>query len=341
MQNFSNKSTASSICRMNAFEKNCFVPNESYRNGAYVVCVSICILGIVGNILAFLVLRKTKQCSITFLLKTLAITDTLCSFALLNYTINVYVYYGAWYFNSTFGCMYSAFVLTYITSPLVNITHIVTVWIAVLIGLNRYIVVCFPFYAKRLSRTAINKRVVCMIMTISFILSSSVYILTTTKPLILPNNKTCYIAVSRFNKPILQWLFLAFVDQIVVLLVPFIILLFVTVRMINSLLVARRNRNEMQVSSHKTQEHTLTQTVIAILVAFALCQSTLFSQTVVYLYKFVLRTLCKNEISHLYLHVIDPYVLTSMAINSSVNFMIYIVMNKSYRDLMLNILCNK
>ena len=230
MQNFTNMPNTSSICKLNAFEKRIFVPNENYRIVAFIVCASICILGIVGNILFFFGTSKDQARFHNISVKILAITDALCLFAVFNYSIIYNIdMYG---YSTTFGCMYSAFVWVYITQPLLNITYVVTVWIGVLVGLNRYIVVCYPLFAKRFSRTAINKKVVCLIITSSFIYNCCLAIFSAVKPINQPNNTTCYYHVSPLNKLYLNSLVIAFDGQIVGFLVPFIILLFVTVRMI-------------------------------------------------------------------------------------------------------------
>ena len=329
-------SSNDSICNLSSFERRLFVPNETFRNCSYVVCIIICIFGMVGNILAFLGLRKAKQSSTTFLLKTLAITDTLFLFVLMNLTINYYIHDGDWRWNSTFGCIYSAFFLSYIWSPMAYFTHTITIWIVVLIGLNRYIIVCYPLYAKRYSRVAIYKISMCIIIFVAFVLCGWRGVFIKVIAVKLQNNLTCYVRTHRFDRSkSIAWLLGGSVDQIVVFVVPFITLLIVTIRLIKALRVAKQRRDRMQVTSQQNRENTITRTLVVVLIVFTICQATLIAQTVVFLYMFVFRTIC-FEINHLYIDVIVPSLNIFLAFNSSINFVIYIVVNKTYRELMLN-----
>ena len=172
MLNLTNNLTSDASCEMNAFERRLFVPNEGYRTFAYAVCLLICLLGITGNILAFLGLCKVKKSSTTFLLKTLTITDTVFLLVRFNLTITYYIRLSEWRWNTTFGCIYSTFVMLYIWIPMIYFAHAVSVWIVVLIGVNRCIIVCYPTLTKRFSRIAIYKVVLCIILCCAFALSS-------------------------------------------------------------------------------------------------------------------------------------------------------------------------
>ena len=169
MENITNVSHVDT-CELNAFEKRYFVRNEPYRQSANVVCISIGMLGTVGNMLAFYVIRMAKQSSMTFLLKCLAISDTSFLLALIDMKIHNYIKHTDLRWKSSFGCVYSTFIEYYIKHPLIYMIHTVNVWIFVLIGLNRYIIVCCPLSAKRFSRIAVNKRIICIIILCSFLL---------------------------------------------------------------------------------------------------------------------------------------------------------------------------
>ena len=99
MENKTNASYYEYLCELNSLEKRIFVANIAYRKSVDIVCILICIFGIVGNILAYLVIRMAKQSSMTFLLKALAIADISFLLALMNLTISFLlkiVTTGAW-----------------------------------------------------------------------------------------------------------------------------------------------------------------------------------------------------------------------------------------------------
>ena len=342
MHNVTNTYILSSTCKMNAFEKTFFVWNNTYRISAYIVCISICIFGIIGNILAFTGLQNAKQCSIQFLLKTLAITDTAFLIIMINWTINSYIIDSEWDWISTYRCIYSAFILYYIIIPLFYFTHTITVWIAVLLGINRYIIVCYPLYAKQFSRVKVNKICICVIIGCAFILSSWSGIFANVTTVKVQNNLTCYRFESRFdNGKHLTWLIGNFHEQILIFLAPFITLLIITIGLIKALRRARQMRNRIQASPQQTQERILTRTVIAVLVVFTVCQSTLLVQLIVCLYLYVLKTDWSYEIFPFYNDVLIPSSNIFLAFNSSINIVIYIVVNRTYRQLMLKQICNR
>ncbi len=103
-----------------------------------VVIGLICTSGLAGNTLSFVVLQwKMKQSSATLLLRALAIVDS-C------FLLPVVMYY----------CIPLPVVGDYVVYrvlwPLVEISRLGTVWVTVLVALNRYIAVCRPLQASRL-----------------------------------------------------------------------------------------------------------------------------------------------------------------------------------------------
>ena len=125
------------------------------------------------------------------------------------------------------------------------------------------------------------------------------------------------------NAFIMEWLIMTIIEQTVIMLIPLITLLIVTIRLINALRIAKTLRHGMQVSAQQTQEHILTRTVVTVLLVFTACQSTLFVQPLVFLYRVVLRTECKQEFYALYKGVLVPSLNICLAFNSSINFVIY------------------
>ena len=122
------------------------------------------LLGVFGNIIAFCTFAKmVPQNATTLLLRSLAITD-LC--VLLDMTIHMYVrkiyMYGESWFST--AKLIHPYVVTYI-GPCFYILTLANVWITVIVGFHRYIVVCRPLQAARLCTTShAGKQVVCVIL---------------------------------------------------------------------------------------------------------------------------------------------------------------------------------
>ena len=312
---------------------------SNYAMCCDVVCIVICVLGIIGNILVLTGLWKDKkQSSTSFLLKTLAVTDILFLLPCIPHYANYLIRDAA---LVSVDSLYARYVYRYIDSityTLIRSTHLMTVWVAVLVGIHRYIIVCYPFLSKKLCRKIIFKRLLSVVAICSIVFIMEFWIDFKIELGDGPNflNKTTLEIKPRFqNSSAVNWIVDSFVYQLLVFVIPFLTLSFVTARLLNALHTASRNRTQLQVTPNKNREKSVTRAVIVVLLVFTLCQVSLAVNTFSYICKATM-----EQCSAVYMNAVITFVLHPtkdclLVLNSSINFLIYIVMNSYYRKLIL------
>lgn len=107
----------------------------------------ICFLGLAGNILSLTILHSDRQNRVaSFLLQALAVADTA---VLVISCFVLSVVYGIIHSQTTVVTDWTDFIFKYVNS-LGYMTQGVTIWLTVLLAINRYIAVCRPLHASRL-----------------------------------------------------------------------------------------------------------------------------------------------------------------------------------------------
>ena len=120
--------------------------DEHYCNlYSFVVCAVVigvvCLFGLAGNVLSFIVLckHKTENAAI-FLLQCMAVFD----FLLLVATLFIYTFPSVFPYTGYLEVMYTSYadvVIVYVW-PLGTMLHTATIWLTVLVTVNRYNAVC-------------------------------------------------------------------------------------------------------------------------------------------------------------------------------------------------------
>lgn len=107
----------------------------------------ICFLGLAGNILSLAILHSDRQNRVaSFLLQALAVADT--AVLVISCFVLTFVY-GILHSQTTVVTEWMDFIFKYVNS-LGYMTQGVTIWLTVLLAINRYIAVCRPLHANRL-----------------------------------------------------------------------------------------------------------------------------------------------------------------------------------------------
>lgn len=144
------------------FDKNCTIVSGSSSSLAVSAtsCASfrfifnsiligfLCVIGLVGNTVSMAVLRRDRNNRVAvFLLKALSVADSVTlviSFVVLT------VFYGALHESNPRALMAARPYIIRFVNPLGYMAQSVTVWMTVLLGVNRYMAICRPFYAGRM-----------------------------------------------------------------------------------------------------------------------------------------------------------------------------------------------
>ena len=288
------------------------------------VAAPLILLGLLGNIVAFSTFGKfARQNTITFLLRTLAITD---SFLLVFMALGMYAEYtgGKIIFRGKQCPTISVEGLgTYIRAyihPLANINGIVGTWTSVMIGMNRYIVVCRPLQAATLCTVSrARKQMLCItVIAVMYALPRFFEMEIKKKP-----DGSAFQVDALWGNKWYYYIYFCGVHFICLFSIPFTMLLFFCVRLIAALRTA--TRRTIKRHGGNQVDTRITSMLVILIAVFLFCQAFLWLYNILRIGPPV--TPCIG-INSLYIRV---FVYTLFIFNSSVNFVIYLVYLKEFR----------
>ncbi len=300
---------------------------EEFLFVVYVVVFgTMCIFGLIGNTLSFLVLQWEKHSHVaTFLLQVMALADNL----FLVCTGFVQIYAATTIYYDVDEPALSAYI-PLVAWPLVHITQLGTVWITVLIAFNRYIAICRPFQAPKLC-TMGRVRIQVAIMVLFCILYNIPRFLEyrvtheTTNNVTIPIPEPTDMLKSSYYKYIYEnGLYCIFV-----FLAPLIILIVLNVCLMRELWRARQRLLQRQLPATMTgedQENNLTLVMIVIILIFVICQTPALINNLLYA-TIPDQNSCGKPYFY-YFHLSNILI----SANSSVNFVVYCVFRKQFRE---------
>ena len=292
--------------------------------GLFIVGI-IAVVGIIGNILTFVIFWKGNfKSSTSFLFLSLALIDsavlltvfTCCIVGLvwLPHDLRVYLIVSVW--------------------PLRSMAETATIWLTVLIAVNRYIIVCRPLRATQwctLSKVKIQLAVVLVLVVlynIPRIVRYSVVHITR-------NNGTSYVArielMGARSFPKFYYVYDTVLRIIVLVGLPLCILTFLTIRLIKAMKAHRRMQAEMQ-SQNSQPDSSMTFALVIVVIVFIICRAPLLIGNVMSIL---------GWLSYVGSCYFDLMYVTLLAFNSAVNVIIYIIINRRFRNVLLANVCRR
>lgn len=296
---------------------------------------SLCILGTVGNLTAFVVFwRDNVKTSTSFLFQGLSFIDTImlvCVFPI--YAIKPFVDYShvltGWVHVEPFVLVYGL--------PLAFVAQTSTIWVTVLVGVNRYIAVCMPYQATRLCTVAQAKKQLAIVLVCAVLYNvpkffESKIVFDTgadNTTVILPDHR-------ELGKNMLYHIVYGNIFYLLFLLIlPLLILTVLNIRLIKALKALRKKRAEMQ-SRQQQQDNNVTFVLIIVVLVFTLCQApALVNQT---LWNFLPDNARSCGGFQFYYSRISN---TLVILNSAVNFLIYFFFNTRFRQVLIQSVCKR
>ena len=305
------------------------------------VCVMgvVCLVGFCGNIVSFFVLRKDGSSPVAaFQLQALAVADNFLLFFWTNHFVVGYLlrYLGVGWTESPHWLWYYR-VYAY---PMMYVGQSETIWLTVLIAVNRYIVVWMPLKA-RLICTARTIRMQVLAVTVFSILyngprffelaveSATISDVNVTSNLtvnVKPNNIYRYTELG--NNALYRHIYGDIMYQIVTFALPLALLAFFNTSVMFAFYKAFKRRQSLTgtaVTRHETNENNLTLLMIAVVLIFMVCQAP------------------ARVVQHVWNYQTDPcspenytqhFSSTLEAINSSVNFVVYFTFRRRFRRIL-------
>lgn len=289
------------------------------------VGLPIALIGIIGNVLAFVVLwRQHQRLTTNVVLQWLAIFDTLVllSTILLRSLRYLHIQVGGLdgyidVYKHIFVCLY----------PCVFFFRFVDTWLTVVLTIDRYIAVCFPLQAQQictLPRT--YKRIIALvIISIFFSLPRFFEYKYADNPhgfaLAKLMKNEYYIYIYRIG---LFFIFMYFI--------PMGLLVVLNVLLLRALWVAGYHRANMQQTRASQMNRSITITVVTVVLMCALCNGSAMIAHLLWSLEECYSNLPHLETPRRYLALVSNLLVT---VNSATNFFIYCMCSRKFRLVLL------
>ena len=290
-----------------------------------VVPTIICIIGVIGNSISLVMFcRGFVDNPTTYQLQWLAFVD-------ITYLVTRWF---AWnlddvmsFANVTSDLYWHGIdpVLSVCLNPLRLVARSCTVWLTVFIAVYRYLAICKP-YGNLYSHIMLHgQKYVKFIVILSILYNFPTFIWFYLESYekdgqVYIRHKETDLLSHQFHD-----VYYNFVDGAFVTCLPFIILCFVTVKILVKLSKRQKKKSSMQTSS--TSQTSVTAVLITILITFAICQIPFFLHVAILQNIPSLEYRCGS-----FMFYFHEFGLVGVLLNSSANGYIYFFMNKSFRD---------
>ena len=296
----------------------------------------LCILGTVGNLTAFAVFWKDNiKTSTSFLFQGLSFIDTImlvCVFPI--YVIKPFVDYT----QMMTGYRYvEPFVLVY-GLPLAFMAQTATIWVTVLVGVNRYVSVCKPYQAPRLCTVAQAKKQLAIVLLFAILYNVPKFFESKLAWGVDERTNTTFVRPSHTDLG-MNRLFLIIYGNIFylvfLLILPLLILTVLNIRLIDALKALKRKRAEMQ-SRQQQQDNNVTFVLIIVVLVFTICQAPALVNQILWNVLDDDARIC-GGFQFFYSRISNTLVI----VNSSVNFLIYFLFNTRFRQVLVQNVCKR
>ena len=295
----------------------------------------ICMLGIAGNSISFLVLRKDKQTPVaSLLLQALAVADNLF---LLMWCIHFSVkdlltFTGM----KPFTNFHWQYIRTY-TFPLLYVTQTMTIWHTVFIAFTRYMAVCRPYNASRICNIPTVRNGIITIALLSF-----AYNLPRFFEFDMRHTTICgqifYLPAKTIlgENNIYSFVYSDIMYYLFSFILPLISLATLNLYLIIAYRSVKKRRSAMRGARDNADSHRdpdITLVMIVVVLAFMVCN--LPGRVVQIIWRYDYSFDC--TISHKFL--ITELSTLLEVLNSSTNFIVYCVFRKQFRDILWRSFC--
>ena len=279
----------------------------------------IVVFGLIGNSLTFVVFWKGNvKSSTSFLFLSLALIDSAVLLTAFTYLVEELDWLPRDLGVYLKVCAY----------PLGSMAETATIWVTVLITVNRYIIVCLPLRATQwctLSKVKIQLAVVLVLV----VLYNIPHIVRYRVVHSTGNNGTSYAtpveSAMAESYPQFYYVYDSVLPFIVLVCLPLCLLTLLTIRLIKAMKAHRRMQAEMQ-RQHSQPDSSMTFALVIVVIVFIICRVPVLICTVMLLLELL------TSVVMCYMYLIYYTLLT---INSAVNFIIYILINRRFRNVLL------
>ncbi|CAH1784789.1 unnamed protein product [Owenia fusiformis] len=303
--------------------------------------ISICLvfIGLVGNGVSFVILYREKTSTSMFLLKALSSCDALyCLWYLMFAPYSIAYEITPWIKNRESNIV-NWIPFHFLKLGLVNyVLQTISIWLVVLLTIDRYIAICYPFRAKVLC--TLNKvRIevgVLIILSICFAIPKGFQ--NASEMSVNACLRTPYVetVLTKFGESFgCAVVYNIILDGFLRYIIPVIMVLVMNILLIRVLTKAAANRVQMSsISETSQQDNGITKMLVTVATVFLIL---ILPQVGAKILKSLVYLSMKNKIS-LSVNVsptaVESVVLASnlaLRLNSSINFILYIIVSQRFR----------
>lgn len=293
-----------------------------------IILNTVGIIGILGNILSMVILsRPQMRSSINYLLIGLARCDTILiitSMLLFGFR-SIYPYSGyLFYYHYYIYPQISKYVF-----PLSTASHTASIYLTLMVSLERYVAVCHPLRARALCTYGRSKFYfifcICFAISYNFIKLWEIRVVSNVHPqlgLIYCVAPTDLRKNKKYVQIYINWCYL-----IIMNVIPFIGLLIFNILIYRQIL--KSNKERQRLSRTEKREIGLATMLLCVVIVFFL---------------FNLLSLYINIREAFYQDIQDNVVVLSnllVTLNSSVNFIIYVIFGEKFKRIFLLLFCKR
>ena len=287
------------------------------------------VFGIIGNILSIVVLGRDDVMKKTtrFLLRNLATADI--GFLIIFFVGNAYytIMYEVPHYSSPQMGRLNRSMAPYL-SFILNVFHVTSIYSVVIVTGDRYIAICRPLHSGRLSTTRNARWAVGIVWFLAVIFTIPIGFGFMTIPC---NNATAECHTSSkllLHHKLYTLVYYVILDSIVRIIIPLTVLIILNIKLIKAVRASREMHSETQ-----RQQNNTTVMLVTIVITFIICFTP-------YVLENVLRVIDDfGQDINLWMIPFYTSVVSNMflAVNSAVNFLIYLARGERFRRILGNI----
>ena len=300
----------------------------------------LCLFGFTGNTLSIMCLMRDRSKTATpLLLVSLEVADTifLVTVLILRVITTIHQFTGTMEFLRDF-LMFSGRYLF----PAAQVAMTFTIYLTILVTVNRFISVCRPYEASTLCSIYHAKRHIILVAIFSIMFNIPRFFEYKVTHVFNPStNRTDFRSDLRpfAASKVYQIIYANALYFIVLFLIPLVTLSIMNYKLITALREAKKKRAQLLKSDrdgNSRSEEDITLILIVVVLIFVVCQTpALFTQVLATLLSQDDR-LCDNPY-FFYERISDLLVVG----NSSINFIVYCFCSRRFRQILLDLVCKK
>lgn len=286
-----------------------------------IVAMTIGFAGLIGNTVSFLVLHQDK-CTPTasLMLRSLAITDNIfLALWMLHYSLRFALKYGGIQLQDS-----SIWVIIRVyTFPLLYMAQMITIWLTVVISFNRFVAVCLPYKAPSFCNVKNVYKEIAVV-----VIAALVYNIPKFFEIEIERNAESQSfrgkRTALGGNEMYRFIYGDIFYHTTTFVIPLFMLIIMNTRVIIVYKETRKRKRRMT-SRRSENENNITLIMIIVIIIFLSCHTPARLVQIILSYSF---NHCK-EYSYYLIHFSNVLEV----LNSSVNFIVYFVFRKSFRDI--------